>query len=114
MSKTAAVRAGIAGVALASLMACAGLALAGEGAASSSAADAQPAVTITGDEVQEYCGMCHFATVENASIASFNSANVDRAMVESMVPQLDDDTIDALTAYFSQIEPPADDGAQQH
>ena len=114
MSKTAAVRTGIAGVALASLMACAGLALAGENVASSSASDARQAVSITADDVREYCGMCHFATVENASIASFNSANVDRAMVESMVPQLDDATIDALAAYFAQIEPPADDGAQQH
>ncbi len=70
-------------------------------------------VTVTGEDVSEYCGMCHLTTVENDTIASFNSSNVDRAMVESMVPMLDDDTIDALADYFSQIEPPAQNGDQQ-
>lgn len=53
--------------------------------------------------------MCHFTAVENQSISTFNRDTVDRAMVESMVPMLDDQTIDALADYFQQIDPPADE-----
>lgn len=77
---------------------------------SSDADEAQAENVATEEQAIEYCGMCHFKTaVESGSVESFNSSNVNRAMVESMVPMLDDDTIDALANYFAQIDPPAAD-----
>ena len=105
-------RAGIAAGVAAALVACASLALAGEPARSASADFDSAGTAITADDVQTYCGACHFASVDNASIASFNRETVDRAMVESMVPQLDDATVDALADYFAQIEPPAQQDGQ--
>lgn len=91
------------------------LVLAGLGAgvsasASEQAQDAAADGSEVAQEALEYCGMCHFKTaVESGSVASFNSTNVNRAMVESMVPMLDDETINALADYFAQIEPAEDE-----
>lgn len=95
-------RAGLAAAALAAVLACGSLALAGE---------TEP-TEISADDIQSYCGTCHFTNIENASINSWNSTNVDAAMVESMVPQLDDETIEGIAAYFAQIEPSEQDGEQ--
>lgn len=103
------IKAVIATLAVSSLVACGSLALASESASSDAevegADETTSAITVTADDIQTYCGMCHFTNVENASINSWNQTNIDRAMVESMVPMLDDDTIDAITDYFAQIEP---------
>ena len=62
--------------------------------------------SLTADDIEMYCGMCHFTNVENQNISTFNVQTCDRAMVESMVPMLDDETIDDLTAYFAAIPAP--------
>ena len=107
MNTATTLRTGIVAGMAATLVACTSFALAGEPARSASAESDSAKTAITAEDVQTYCGTCHFASVDNASIASFNRETVNRAMVESMVPQLDDATIDALADYFAQIEPPA-------
>lgn len=57
------------------------------------------------EQVVAYCGGCHFKNVENACISSWNASNIDFAMVESMVPVLDDETIQGVVDYFAAIEP---------
>lgn len=94
----------VASVVLAGTIAAGGIAIASESSATDESEDSSQ-VTITEEDVQEYCGMCHLTSVENDSISGFNKDTVDRAMVESMVPMLDDETIDALADYFAQIEP---------
>ena len=86
-----------------------GIAVLAAGGAAALASDAAEPATY--DDIKLYCGMCHFETVENASIASWNQTNIDAAMVESMVPMLDDATVEAITAYFAAIEPPAQEEA---
>lgn len=119
-------KAGIAALVTGALVACGSFALASEGAvtgaADSSAGEGVEAAeqqgesgtasTVSAEDIQGWCGACHFASIENASIASWNQTNVDAAMVESMVPMLDDETIQAIADYFAQIEPPAADEGQ--
>ena len=118
-------KATIATFAIASIVTCGSVALASEAGSASSVSDGSkaassasegavaPAVTVTADDIKTYCGMCHFESIENANINSWNKTNIDRAMVESMVPMLDDETIDGITAYFAQIDPPAQDSQAQ-
>ena len=87
-------------------LAAAGMIALAVGGTAALAGDA-PATQMTYDDIKMYCGMCHFETVENASIASWNQTNIDFAMVESMVPMLDDETIQGITDYFAPIEAPA-------
>lgn len=103
----------ITSVAIASILACGTLALAGENDVAGTtdaqaSAEAQTAGDITAESIREYCGTCHFSNIENASISSWNKTNVDLAMVESMTPMLDDETIQNIADYFAQIEPPAE------
>lgn len=70
-------------------------------------------VQITEAEVDEHCGMCHFQDVENMSINSWNRDTINWGIVESMVPMLDDATIQGIVDYFAAIEPPTDEGGQQ-
>lgn len=125
-------KASISALAVGALVACGSFALASEGAAAGtadspaaegaasaeSAASEQQTATagsaVSAEDIQTWCGMCHFASIENASIASWNRTNVDAAMVESMVPMLDDETIQGIADYFAQIEPPAaEEGVEQ-
>ena len=66
--------------------------------------------TIDADDIDYYCGACHFDSIENASISSFNVDTVDAAMVESMLPNATDELIDALAEYFAAI--PADESEE--
>ena len=80
------------------------LALAGLAAfALADAPESEYTGSLTEDDIELYCGMCHFTNVENQNISTFNVETCNRAMVESMVPMLDDETIDDLTAYFAAI-----------
>ena len=116
-------KAGIAALATGALIACGSFALASEGvgvvepaqdegAATSEQQEQQgeaASVAVSAEDIQAWCGTCHFTNIENASINSWNQTNVDAAMVESMVPMLDDETIQGIADYFAQIEPPAQD-----
>ena len=95
-------------LAVAGVAACGMIATAAFGTMAS--ADTASTIEVTPDTVEMYCGGCHFTNVENQNISTFNAETCDFAMVESMVPMLDDETLQALTDYFQSIEPPAKEG----
>lgn len=60
-------------------------------------------------DVDTYCLSCHLRT----DLPGWSKENVDAAMVESMLPTLSDDDVQALADYFAAVEPPAQ-SADQH
>jgi len=72
---------------------------------SSTTGDASVPAVASKDDIDRYCGVCHFQNVGNDPISGFNRDNIDAAMVQSMDATLSSAQVDSIVAYFAQIEP---------
>ena len=88
--------------ALAGAAVCASMAMADQSVTAES-------VQLTEADIETYCCMCHFKNVENQGMNTWNNTNIDFGMVESMVPMLDDATIQGIVDYYADVEPAAEE-----